>query len=121
VKRPVATNWADIPDEVVRRGVRRRGFGTGDVILVRNEVDPAMDPAPHRHDFDQIATITRGQAIYHIGDDAHRVGPGSLLFIPAGMTHWIEPIGDEIVENIDVFAPARADYEHLLDWMDEPM
>jgi quercetin dioxygenase-like cupin family protein len=117
--RAFATTWADIPDEPVRRGVSRRGFGTADVILVRNEVSPDMEPAPHSHDFDQIATITKGRAIYHVGDEGHHVGPGSLLFIPAGTTHWIEPLGDETVENIDVFAPARADYAHLLGWMDE--
>lgn len=114
----VAANWADIPSEVVRRGVSRKGFGTSDVILVMNEIDPVIDVKPHTHDdFDQIATIVKGEAIYHVGDVAHRVGPGSLLLIPAGVEHYIEPLGTEPVENLDVFAPARADYTHLLDWM----
>ena len=34
-----------------------------------------------------------------------------------GVDHYIEPMGDEVVENIDVFAPARHDYLHLLEWM----
>jgi len=41
------------------------------------------------------------------------------MLIPAGVEHYIEPIGDETVENIDLFAPARDDYAHLLDWMAE--
>lgn len=113
----LATTWAEIPGEQVRPGVSRKGFGTDDVILVMNTVEPEMEARPHSHaDFDQIATIVSGQAIYHVGDTPHRVGPGSLLLIPAGVEHYIEPVGDEPVENLDVFAPARDDYRHLLDW-----
>jgi quercetin dioxygenase-like cupin family protein len=117
--RAVATRWEAIPAEDVRRGVRRRAFGSEDVILVMNEIEPEMEPAPHAHEgFDQMALIISGRAIYHIGDDAHRVGPGSVMLIPAGETHWIEPDGNERIENLDVFAPARKDFLHLLAWME---
>lgn len=116
--RTLATRWDLIPGEVVRRGVFRRGFGTRDVILVMNEVAPDMDVAPHKHDdFDQIACIISGRAVYHVGEASHEVGPGSVLLIPTGVLHYIEPVGDEVVLNLDVFAPMRADYSHLLDWM----
>jgi quercetin dioxygenase-like cupin family protein len=112
-----AAHWNEIPDEAVRPGIRRRGFGTKDVILVLNECEPGMDLRPHSHEFDQIAMITKGRAIYHIGDEPNEVGPGSVMLIPAGTEHYIEPVGEEAVENIDVFAPARADYLHLIEWM----
>jgi quercetin dioxygenase-like cupin family protein len=98
--------------------VRRRGFGTHSALLVMNECEPGMELRPHTHEFDQIALITAGRAIYHIGDDGNEVGPGSVMLIPAGVKHYIEPVGGETVHNIDVFAPAREDYLHLLDWMD---
>lgn len=112
-----AVRWDEVPDEAVRPGVRRRGFGTEDVLLVLNECEPGMDLRPHSHDFDQIALITKGGAIYHVAGVANEVEAGSVLLIPAGAEHYIEPIGDEVVHNIDVFAPARADYLHLLEWM----
>ena len=112
-----AVRWDDIPDEPVRPGVRRRGFGTEDVLLVLNECEPGMDVRPHSHEFDQIALITKGRARYHIGGEPNEVGPGSVMLIPAGVEHFIEPVGDETVENIDVFAPAREDYRHLIEWM----
>lgn len=119
--RGIATTWDEIPPEDVRRGVRRRAFGTKDVILVMNEIEPEMDPAPHTHEgFDQIALIIAGRAVYHIGDQAHEVAAGSVMLIPAGVEHWIAPVGGETVENLDVFAPARSDYGHLLSWMEEP-
>ena len=114
-----AYTWDEIPDEPVRPGIRRRAFGTDDVMLVLNHCEPGMEPRPHSHDFDQIAMITKGRAIYHIGDEHNEVGPGSIMLIPAGVEHYIEPLGDETVENIDVFAPAREDYLHLLEWMKE--
>ena len=112
-----AVRWDDLPHEPVRPGVRRCGFGTKDVLLVRNECEPGMDLRPHSHDFAQIAMITKGRAIYHVGEEANDVGPGSIMLIPAGVEHYIEPLGDEAVENIDVFAPARKDYLHLIEWM----
>ncbi|CAN5149181.1 hypothetical protein BH18ACT14_BH18ACT14_10860 [soil metagenome] len=112
-----AVRWEEIPDEPVRPGIRRRGFGTKDVLLVLNYCEPGMDLRPHSHEFDQIAMITKGRALYHIGEERNEVGPGSLMLIPAGVEHYIEPLGDEVVENIDIFAPAREDYLHLVEWM----
>ena len=109
--------WEEIPDEEVRPGVRRRAFGTKDVLLVMNEAKPGMELRPHKHDFDQIAMITAGEAIYHVDGTPNEVGPGSILLVPAGAEHYIEPTGDETVMNLDVFAPAREDYLHLIDWM----
>lgn len=121
MKRAVAVNWDDVPSEYVRPGVTRKGFGSPDVILVMNEIAPEIETFPHSHaDFDQIATIVEGEATYHVGGVAHEVGPGSLLFIPAGVEHYIEPTGGTAVKNLDVFAPARSDYHHLLAWMEEP-
>ena len=76
-----AVRWDEIPDEEVRPGVRRRGFGTEDVLLVLNECEPGMDLRPHSHDFDQLAMIVSGTARYHVGDVANEVGPGSVLLV----------------------------------------
>ncbi|HZP96440.1 MAG TPA: cupin domain-containing protein [Candidatus Limnocylindria bacterium] len=117
-RQAIATRWEDIPDELVRDGVRRRGFGNDGVLLVMNELTPGMTVFPHVHeDFDQIATIVSGTAIYYVNGVGHEVGPGSLILIPAGQPHYIEPTGTEKVLNLDVFGPARKDLIHLLDWM----
>ena len=117
-RKAIATRWDDIPDEFVREGVRRRGFGNDGALLVMNELTPGMKTFPHVHeDFDQIATIVSGTAIYWVNGVPNEVGPGSLILIPAGQPHYIEPTGTEKVLNLDVFGPARKDLIHLLDWM----
>ena len=108
-----AVNWDDIPDEAVRPGVRRRGFGTDRCLLVLNECEPGMDLRPHVHDFDQIAMILEGHANYYVSGTRNEMGPGSVLLVPAGEEHYIEPVGDRTVKNIDVFTPLRADLSHL--------
>lgn len=113
----VVVNWQDIADEEARPGVRRRAIGNRDVLLVMNECQPDMQLRPHAHDFEQLALIMGGHGIFHIDGVAHEVGPGSALLIPAGAEHYLQPTGEEPVLNLDVFAPAREDYLHLLDWM----
>jgi len=117
---PPAVTWDDIPGETARGGVHRRGFGTENVLLVMHDLAPDMDLSPHSHDFDQIAVIVEGEAIYHVGDRRNRVGPGSVLLIPAGVEHYIEPTSSTPVKNLDVFAPCRPDYKHLIEWMQPP-
>lgn len=114
-----AVDWAQIPYEDVRPGVRRRAFGTPDVLLVMNECMPGMELKPHSHPFEQVVLIVAGRAIYHVGADANEMGPGSVLLVPAGAEHYIEPVGNEPVLNLDVFSPPRPDYAHLVSWMED--
>lgn len=113
-----AVDWESIPYEDVRPGVRRRAFGTTEVLLVMNECMPGMELNPHSHDFDQVVLIVAGRAIYHVDNEANEMGPGSVLLVPARAAHYIEPTGTEPVLNLDVFAPPRADYAHLVSWME---
>lgn len=114
----LVVNFSELEREQVRAGVSRCAVGTSDVMLVMNYIEPDMEPSPHSHaDFDQIAVIVSGRAIYNVSGVGHAVGPGSVLIIPAGEEHWIQPLGDERVENLDVFAPPRSDYAHLIEWM----
>ena len=117
-RRAIATTWSAIPDEEVRPGVRRRGFGNEGAMLVMNELHPGMQLNPHVHEaFDQLAYIVSGTGVYHVDGVDHPVGPGSLILIPAGQTHYIKPTGSDPVMNLDVFGPPRSDYAHLVEWM----
>ena len=46
-------------------------------------------------------------------------GPGPVLRIPPGARHTAWPKGDEVVLNVDVFAPARSDYLFLTNHQDD--
>lgn len=111
--------WDDLPLEDVRPGVRRRSYTTDQVQLVLNICDQGMALNPHVHDdFDQLACIVAGRALYYIDGVPHKMGPGSLLLVPAGSSHYIEPLEPGVV-NLDVFAPPRADLLHLVDYLQD--
>ena len=110
-------NWDEIPEEDVRRGVRRRGYATDEVMLMWNTVERGMELKPHSHDdFDQLVCIFEGRCNYYVEGRAHEMGPGSMMLVPAGAEHYIEPL-DENCENLDIFVPPRADYEPSLAWI----
>ena len=115
-----APSWDAIPGETVRPGVSRKGFASDKVMLVMNECQPGMALNPHSHTFEQVVYIVKGKCRYHVGDIAYEMEPGSVLVVPTGVIHYIEPVGDEAVLNLDVFAPPRADYRHLTEWQNAP-
>lgn len=106
--------FENVPSETVRPGVSAAAIQSENVMLVMNVLQPGMELRPHSHTFEQVAFIMQGRAIYHVGDQHEEVGPGSAFVIPAGVLHYIEPLGNEPVYNLDVFAPPREDYQHLV-------
>jgi quercetin dioxygenase-like cupin family protein len=113
-------NLFELPRETVRRGVERAGFEGENVMAVMNWLTPGMDLSPHSHTFEQVALILQGRVRFHVGDDVFEAGPGGAIRIPAGVMHYAEPIGDEVALNLDIFAPARADYAHLVEYQHAP-
>lgn len=106
-------NWDDVPEDVIRPGVRRRVYATDDVMLCWHSLSVGMDTRPHSHeDFDQLALVLEGRANYFIEGVPHEMGPGSMLLVPKGAEHYIVPLTEPCI-NLDVFAPPRADYADL--------
>src|ERR1700756_421972 len=89
----VLVAYADEIDEMKRRG----GYVTADVIDVNPET-PNLDAMlarfdkEHTHDEDEVRFILAGRGIFfvHIGDRVAsvEVGPGDMLRVPRGTTHW---------------------------------
>ncbi len=115
-QQPRAYRWDELPKEAVRPGVTRAGFRGDDVLLVMNWLQPGMQTNPHRHPFEQIVYIVRGRMRFVIDGEAIEVAAGSVVRVPPNVEHYGEPIGDEPVLNLDVFAPFREDYRHLVEY-----
>jgi quercetin dioxygenase-like cupin family protein len=111
-------NLFELPRETVRSGVERVGFRGEHFMSVMNWLTPGMDLSPHSHTFEQVVIILQGRVRFHVGDEVFETGPGGAIRIPAGVMHYAEPIGDEVVLNLDIFAPARSDYLHLVSYQD---
>ncbi|MHB1537695.1 MAG: cupin domain-containing protein [Solirubrobacteraceae bacterium] len=112
-------DWEQIPEEEVRLGVRRRGYASDEVMLMMNVVDAEMEQRPHSHEgFDQLVYIVEGSCNYHVDGVAHEMGPGSMMLVPAGAEHHIEPL-QAPCQNLDIFVPPRSDYARSLAWIEQ--
>lgn len=115
-----AYQWDELPKEAVRAGVTRSGFRGDDVLLVMNWLQPGMQTNPHSHPCEQIVYVVQGRMRFVIGDEIIEVGAGSVIRVPPNVRHYGEPIGSEPVLNLDVFAPFREDYRHLVEYQQFP-
>lgn len=112
-------NWETLDREFVREGVERAGFRGKDVLLVMNWLEPGMEVNPHSHACEQVVYVVKGRMRFVINDNEFEVEAGGLIRIPPNAKHYGEPIGDETVLNLDVFAPIREDYRHLVAYQDD--
>jgi quercetin dioxygenase-like cupin family protein len=89
------------PDEAPNFALRRFIMGPGGGI-----------PA-HTNTVEHEQYVLRGRAKVGIGDEVVEVGPGSVLYIPAGVPHWYEVQGGESFEFLCV-VPNKPDRMEML-------
>jgi len=65
-----------------------------EVVQVRVDFDPGYVSPRHTHPGEEIIYVIEGTLEYHIGDQPPAtVGPGDVLFVPAGTVHWVKNVG----------------------------
>jgi len=70
---------------------------------------PGHATVEHHHaGQDEIFMIMEGSGTITIGDEAVRVGPGSLVYAPADVKHAVQPDGNGRMVMMFVKAPGRA-------------
>ncbi len=95
-------------DEMKRRG----GYVTADVIDVNPET-PGLDAMlarfdkEHTHSEDEVRFILAGRGIFflHVGGKVYsvEVGPGDMLRVPRGTTHWFTLCEDRRIRAVRWF------------------
>ncbi|MFW5412077.1 cupin domain-containing protein [Aerococcus urinaeequi] len=107
-------NINEIPYRPLRPGIDQAVFAmSGDGVNVTvNRVDNGNDLRPHTHDdHQQIAWILQGECDYYVDGQPFRMTAGSWVVVPKGVEHYIHVYDSpETVVNVDIFAPAREDY-----------
>jgi quercetin dioxygenase-like cupin family protein len=113
--------WDELPAEVVLGGEMTRSAFRGDgCLVVFNKLKPTMKrPEPHAHPFDQLVMVLEGRMALEVDGVVTECGPGRVVRVPPNAKHTGWPLGSEPVLNVDVFAPARADYLHLTEYQQE--
>ena len=99
-------------DEEIAEMKRRGGYVTADVIDVNAET-PGLDAMlarfdkEHTHSEDEVRFILAGRGIFflHLGElvVSVEVGPGDMLRVPRGTTHWFTLCEDRRIRAIRWF------------------
>lgn len=55
----------------------------------------------HRHDVDKVDAVLAGRFRITIGDESVVLAAGDYVYVPAGVIHRAEVVGDESVVSID--------------------
>lgn len=84
--------------------LRAPAISMGLYVLPAGGVDPQK---PHTED--EVYYVLRGRAIIRVGEEDRVVGPGSIVFVEAGVEHHFHSISEEL-QVLVVFAPAEYTY-----------
>jgi quercetin dioxygenase-like cupin family protein len=64
-----------------------------EAVQVRVDLDPGYTAAAHTHPGEEIIYVLEGTLEYRIDGKPRVVGPGDVLFVPAGVVHAVTNIG----------------------------
>lgn len=64
-------------------------------------------PPPHHHPWDEAFYVLRGDVAFGADGQETTVGPGTLVHIPGGTTHWFR-LGEGGAEMLSITSPAGA-------------
>jgi len=72
-------------------------------------------PSLHRHEYDEIFVVLRGNGLFKIGDRIIEASAGDVLFGPARLPHKFKNNGIEPLETLDIHLNDRWIQENLKD------
>ncbi|NPA05811.1 MAG: cupin domain-containing protein [Chloroflexi bacterium] len=80
----------------------------------RFTIQPGGWMPQHTNQVEHEQYVLQGRARIAIGDTVYDVGPGDVVFIPAGVPHWYKNVGEEDFVFL-CLVPNRPDQLTILD------
>jgi mannose-6-phosphate isomerase-like protein (cupin superfamily) len=90
-------------------------IGREELSLVEFELEAGFEgPEPHAHD-DHVDAfyVLEGEPQFLLGDETVRLGPGSFVAAPLGLTHTFANPGPDPARLLNVHAPSRGFHDFL--------
>ncbi len=84
----------EAPGVTIRWLIDEPNDGAPNYALRLIEVAPGGHTPRHAHPYEHENYVVEGQGRVLIDDRWHNVGPGSVVFVPASVTHTYENTGD---------------------------
>lgn len=67
---------------------------------------PTVRAPEHFHTYDEVIYVLEGEGRFHAEGQAHPVGPGTCIGLPARLVHCLENTGPGAMRVLGVFRPA---------------
>ncbi len=70
--------------------------------------EPGVPYGMHRHDYEQVSVLLSGRLRLTVGDLARDIAAGDVWFVPSGVVHGGDVIGNEAAVFLDIYGPPDA-------------
>ncbi len=91
---PAQVFGAEAPGTTIRWVIDEAHDGAPNYALRVIEVAPGGHTPRHAHPYEHENFVIEGQGRVLLNGQWHEVGPGSVIFVPAGMEHTYENTGE---------------------------
>jgi len=95
-----AASDGPLSESSLRRKLEARGY-----VVTRYVYPPGTRFPPHKHDRDKLDAVLAGCFRIVMADVALTLEAGDCLYVPKGMMHSAEVLGDEAVISLDAVKP----------------
>ncbi len=103
-RKPVIVKRADWAshDQLRKGNIIGKEFGTDITILFYATEEVGVGPKWHVHPYDEIFIMTKGCALFTVGDEKIEAQEGDVLLGPANVPHKYHNLGPGVLESTDI-------------------
>jgi mannose-6-phosphate isomerase-like protein (cupin superfamily) len=103
-RKPVIVKRADWAshDQLRKGNIEGKDFGTDITILFYATGEVGVGPKWHVHPYDEIFIMTKGRALFTVGDEKIEAQEGDVLLGPANVPHKYHNLGPGVLESTDI-------------------
>jgi quercetin dioxygenase-like cupin family protein len=102
----------ELPRQQIWDGVVSRSIRSELLTLALVELEPNAAVPEHSHENEQVGLLIQGSLTFTIGGETRALDPGGTWRILTNVPHSVT-VGPDGASLVEVFAPARADWERL--------
>lgn len=81
--------------------------------LILEDMPSGRGPRLHRHPYDELWVCQAGAADFTDGETVHRIGPGDIVFAPAGISHKFTSVGEMPLKMVCIHCSPKFSTEWL--------
>jgi quercetin dioxygenase-like cupin family protein len=81
-------------------------LGAG-VSIILVDTPPGRGPSLHRHEYEEVFAVQRGQVTFTLGDEERTAQPGDVVVVPPNTPHGFVNSGEEPLAMVAVHVSPR--------------